>query len=300
MKELLNKLSDADINFLENENLSRYSSFKIGGAADFVALPDTAEKLQIAIRAAKAFDISYEVVGNGSNILFSDNGYRGMIVVTKNIRQMTFSEEGRVICGCGAMLPTLSASACERSLSGLEFACGIPGSVGGAVLMNAGAHGGQISDCLRSSIAYDAEKDAVVTLDGKDHFFSYRHSVYSDNRALVCLGAEFELSLSDKEKISEKMRENTEKRKNSQPLSKPSAGSFFKRPEGYFAAKLIDDCGLKGYIVGNAAVSEKHAGFIVNLGGATADEVLYLAEQVAEKVYDEFGVKLEREVRYIG
>lgn len=300
MKELLRKLSEAKIEARENEMLSRYSTFKIGGAADIIALPDTAEKLTFAVKAAKDMGVPYEVVGNGSNILFSDNGYRGMIVVTRNIKEISFYEDGRAFCGCGTMLPTLSSAASDRALSGFEFACGIPGSVGGAVFMNAGAHGTEISDCLRSSIAYDTETDSIITLCADEHLFSYRHSVYADNRALVCLGAEFALSLSNKEEISAKMRENTEKRRSSQPLSNPSAGSFFKRPAGYFAAKLIDDCGLKGYRVGNAAVSEKHAGFIVNLGGATASDVLCLAEYVCDRVYAEFGVNLEREVRYIG
>lgn len=300
MKDLLRMLSDAGVELRENEFLSRYSTFRIGGPADLVALPDSAEKLILAINTARAEGVPYRVVGNASNILFSDDGYRGIIVVTKNIKEISFAEGGKVVCGCGTMLPSVSVAACERSLSGFEFACGIPGSIGGAVFMNAGAHGGQISDCLISSVAYDTEKDKVITLNADEHCFSYRHSVYEDNKSLICLGAEFELSLSDKEKISELMRANTEKRKSSQPLSQPSAGSFFKRSEGYFAAKLIDDCGLKGYRVGNAAVSEKHAGFVVNLGGATAKEVLCLAEYVAERVYAEFGVKLEREVRYIG
>ena len=300
MKELLHKLSEAKVEVRKNEMLSRYSTFKIGGVADVIAFPDSTEKLTAAIKAAKDMGMPYEVVGNGSNMLFPDNGYRGLIVVTKNIKDISFKEDGSVFCGCGAMLPALSAAACDRSLSGLEFACGIPGSVGGAVFMNAGAHGGEISGVLRSSVAYDTKNDTVVTINADEHLFSYRHSIYADNRALVCLGAELALSPSDKEEISAKMRENTEKRRSSQPLSSPSAGSFFKRPEGYFAAKLIDDCGLKGYRVGNAAVSEKHAGFIVNLGGATAKDVLRLAEYVADKVYAEFGVRLEREVRYIG
>lgn len=300
MAELSVMLSSADIRFKEGECLADYSSFRIGGAADCIVFPNSAEKLMVAIRAAKALGIPFAVVGNTSNILFSDKGFRGMIVITKGMSDISIGEDNRIRCGCGAMLPALSMKAADRELSGLEFACGIPGTAGGAVFMNAGAHGGQMSDILVSSRAYDAERDTVVDISASEHRFSYRHSVYMDNASLVCLEVELSLASGVGEEIRKNMREYSEKRKSTQPLKLPSAGSFFKRPEGYIGAKLIDDCGLKGYRVGGAAVSELHAGFIVNLGGATAEDVLAVAEYVSDTVYAKTGVRLCPEVRFIG
>ncbi len=300
MSELSVMLSSEGIRFKEGEELSPYSSFKIGGVADFIVFPDSAEKLMLAIRTARGLGIPYEVVGNTSNVLFADEGFRGMIVMTKGMSEMSVGDDGAIRCGCGAMLPVLSQRAADRELAGLEFACGIPGTVGGAVFMNAGAHGGQMSDILKSSRAYDAEKDKVVDISAAEHGFLYRHSVYMDNPKLICLEAELSLARGAVGEIRERMREYSEKRKKTQPLRLPSAGSFFKRSEGYIGAKLIDECGLKGYRVGGAAVSELHAGFIVNLGGATAADILAVAEYVSDRVYAERGVRLSPEVRFIG
>ena len=187
--------------------------------------------------------------------------------------------------------------AANASLSGLEFARGIPASVGGAVFMNAGAYGGQMSDIVAYTTALDTESGEIIQLT--EHSFSYRESIYMKNPALVCLGAELRLRSGDSREINEKMREYTAKRREKQPLEFPSAGSYFKRPEGYFAGKLIEDCGLKGLCVGGAAVSEKHAGFLINLGSATAADVLELEKRVIDTVYEKFGVTLEREVRVI-
>jgi UDP-N-acetylmuramate dehydrogenase len=197
------------------------------------------------------------------------------------------------------MLPVLSERAAKHSLSGFEFACGIPGTLGGAVFMNAGAHGGAISDVLVSSRAYDVNTHSIVTLDRDEHEFAYRHSTYMENQNLICLSVSFALTPDNEERIRAKMQENMKKRRDTQPLDHPSAGSFFKRPEGHFAAKLIDDCGLKGLRVGGACVSEKHAGFIVNLGGATASDILTLSDMVSAKVKADTGVTLEREVIFV-
>ena len=300
MSELSLALTSFGVEFLENASLAPYSSFKIGGMADIIAFPDSAEKLVFAVRCATERGIPYTVVGNTSNVLFLDGGYRGMIVMTKRMSGITFDDNGRVCCGAGAMLPMISRRAADRGLSGLEFACGIPGTLGGSLFMNAGAHGGQMSDILVSSKAYDAKADKVIELGSDEHSFAYRHSVYMDRSHLICLEAELSLVADSESDIRARMKEYTDKRKSTQPLSLPSAGSFFKRPEGYIGAKLIDECGLKGYRIGGAAVSELHAGFVVNLGGASASDVLAVAQYVSNFVFEKTGVRLTREVRLIG
>ncbi|MBE6596826.1 MAG: UDP-N-acetylmuramate dehydrogenase, partial [Ruminococcaceae bacterium] len=199
----------------------------------------------------------------------------------------------------GVPLPLLAAKMRDRCLSGAEFASGIPATVGGAVVMNAGAHGGQMSDILVESIAYDTERGETVRLTAEENRLSYRHSIYLERRELICLGAAFFFCNGDKSAISELMDKNNNARKSSQPLELPSAGSFFKRPKDHFAAKLIDDCGLKGYRVGGACISEKHAGFIVNLGGATAEDVLAIAEYARKTVFEKTGIELSREVELV-
>ena len=298
MRAFLSELEKEKIEYKKDVQLSTVSSFRVGGLADVVAYPDTEEKLIQTVEIAKNLGISYRVLGNTSNILFSDSGYRGVIIVTKKISYIDF-DMNTVKCGCGAMLPVLSEKAAKRALSGFEFACGIPGTLGGAVFMNAGAHGGAISDVLVSSRAYDVNTHSIVELARDAHEFSYRHSAYMKNQNLICLSATFALAPDGEESIRAKMQENMKKRRDTQPLDYPSAGSFFKRPDGYFAAKLIDDCGLKGLRVGGACVSEKHAGFIVNLGGATAQDILTLSDIVAEKVKEMSGVNLEREVIFV-
>ncbi len=298
MTELEGLLLSADTEFKRDLPLSSLSTFRIGGTADYAVFPDSADKLIRAIRALRTCGVSFEVVGNSSNILFSDDGYRGAVISTRKIANARI-EGDRLICGCGAMLPAISRLAADNSLSGLEFACGIPATLGGAVVMNAGAHGSEISRMIVRCAAYDTEGDRVIELTAEECGFSYRHSIFSENPALVCLEAEFELRIDREHAIKERMKEYSEKRRGSQPLDKPNAGSFFKRPEGYFAAKLIDECDLKGYRVGGACVSEKHAGFIVNLGGATCADVLAVAEHVSKTVFEATGIKLEREVRVI-
>ena len=241
--------------------------------------------------------ISYHVIGNGSNILFRDGRLSGAFVFTEGLRSIRIEGEA-LYAEAGATLSSVAAKAAEASLGGLEFARGIPGSLGGAVFMNAGAYGGQMSDVTVSTEAYDVDTGKTVTLT--DHGFDYRKSRYMENTSLICLCAELKLARGNREEINEKMRELSVSRRQKQPLEYPSAGSYFKRPEGHFAGKLIEDCGLKGLRVGGAAVSEKHAGFVINLGGATAADILELEERVKNAVLEKFGVTLEREVRVIG
>ena len=295
ISEVLNILK---IENYKNYNLSELSSFHIGGPASLVVFPKSREELIAVISTAKKESVRFEIIGNGSNILFSSKGYDGVIISTK---KMSFCDvcDGYINASCGNKLSSISKLAKDNSLSGMEFGFGIPGTLGGAVAMNAGAYGQQMSDVVVSTVAYDALNNKLIELNGSEHDFSYRHSVYSDNKDLVCLSVKLKLTPASKEDIELKMKQNTESRKNSQPLDMPSCGSYFKRPEGCFAAKLIDDCGLKGLSVGGAQVSPKHAGFIVNMGGATSDDVLELAEIIKAKVVDKFGVLLENEVKYI-
>ena len=298
MRAFLSELEKGKIEYKKDVQLSVVSSFRVGGVADAVAYPDSEEKLIRTICLAEKLGIPYRVLGNTSNILFSDNGFRGVIIVTKKISYIDF-DMNTVKCGCGAMLPVLSERSAKAARSGFEFACGIPGTVGGAVFMNAGAHGGAMSDVLVSSRAYDIATHKIIVFDRDSHEFAYRHSAYMKNQNLICLSASFALIPDNEATIRGKMQENMKKRRDTQPLDYPSAGSFFKRPEGYFAAKLIDDCGLKGLRVGGACVSEKHAGFIVNLGSATAQDILTLSDMVATKVKERTGVNLEREVIFV-
>ena len=289
-----------NIAFKKDARLAEYSTFKIGGEAGYIVFPNSSEQFISAIRSAKKNGVRFDIVGNASNILFADEGYDGAIIVTKKISDLRINGSAEIECGCGVMLPRLAAMAAEESLSGVEFACGIPGTVGGAVFMNAGAYGNEMGDVLVCSTAYDIKKDEIVEISLAEHEFSYRHSAYMKNTDLVCIGARLKLQVGDAREIKEKMDIFNSKRRASQPIAFANAGSFFKRPEGHFAAKLIDDCGLKGYRIGDACVSDKHAGFIVNLGGATSKDVLELSEYVAERVFSETGIKLEREVRFIG
>ena len=298
MTEFSEFLNALKIENYKNYKLSELSSFHIGGAAALVVFPKLQEELITVVSKAKKENLRFEIIGNGSNILFSSKGYDGIIISTK---KMSFCDvcDGYINASCGNKLSGISKLAKDNSLSGMEFGFGIPGTLGGAVAMNAGAYGQQISDVLVSSVAYDVKKNEIVELCGAEHDFSYRHSMYSDNKDLVCLSAKLRLIPTSKDDIELRMKQNAESRKNTQPLDMPSCGSYFKRPDGFFAAKLIDDCGLKGFSVGGAQVSSKHAGFIVNTGDATSGDVLELAEVIKATVMDRFGVALENEVKYI-
>ena len=278
--------------------LSSLCTFKIGGPADAVVRPQSRDELVFAVEAAVDADVPYIVIGNGSNILFDDDGFAGAVIVTNGMRKLSF-DGSTVTCDCGMPMTALSLRAQGLGLSGLEFAYGIPGCVGGAVTMNAGAYGGQISDVLVSSEYYDPHTKERVILGTSEHQYGYRESFYINRPDLVVLGATLRLTESNVSDVKRKCDENMSARREKQPLEYPSAGSVFKRPPGYFAAKLIQDADLKGRRVGGAEVSEKHSGFIINRGDATCKDVLELVNIIKNTVYEKFGVDLECEIRYI-
>ena len=278
--------------------LSSLCTFKIGGPAEVVVRPTTREELVLSVAEAIECGVPYLVIGNGSNLLFDDAGFCGAVIVTNGMRSLSFDGE-TVFADCGVPMTALSLRAQGLGLSGLEFAYGIPGCVGGAVTMNAGAYGGQISDVLVSSEYYDPHKKERIVLDAAGHEYGYRESFYINNPELIVLGATLKLTPCSADDVKSKCDENMSARREKQPLEYPSAGSVFKRPPGYFAAKLIQDAGLKGRRVGDAEVSEKHSGFIINRGNATSKDVLELIEIIKTTVYEKFGVCLECEIRHI-
>ncbi len=283
---------------MEQEPMSRHTSFAVGGPADFFVQPGTKEEIGNVICYARKAGVPFFVMGNGSNLLVSDEGFRGiMIQIGKNFHDIFVQEE--MLCAqSGALLSRIAKEAWQAELTGLEFAAGIPGSLGGAVAMNAGAYGGEMKDVLLDAEVL-TEEGNFVSLTAKELDLSYRHSAVFEKNYIV-LSARFGLKKGKKEEIRARMDELARARKEKQPLEFPSAGSTFKRPEGYFAGKLIQDAGLRGYTVGGAQVSEKHCGFVVNRGGATAEEIAFLIRQVQKKVMDQFHVKLQPEVRFVG
>lgn len=281
----------------ENEPLSRHCSFRIGGPAALLLQPSSAEELArlcpwLAARGEEPF-----LLGNGTNILFPDEGLDQVVVQTCPGSGAITVTGNTIAAECGATLSRVAVAAMNAGLTGLEFAHGIPGSVGGGVVMNAGAYGGELKDAVTETEYLD-ETMTVRTLRGGEHDFSYRHSVLSDREGVV-LRTVFTLTPGDPAAIAARMQELMEKRKNSQPLEMPSAGSTFKRPVGGFAAALIDEAGLKGFSMGGAQVSPKHAGFVVNTGSATCADVLALMDHIRETVYARSGIQLEPEVRII-
>ena len=288
---------------LYNEPLSRHSSFKIGGEAKAVYFPSSRDEFIELLLSLKTSGERYIIIGNGSNILFDDKGFNGSVIITRKMCDVEYKydADGVVISAeAGVKLTELSREAGKKhALTGLEFGFGIPATIGGAIYMNAGAYGGQMADVVLDIEAYDIEKNEVVVIDNAGADFSYRHSIFEENKNLVVLSARLRLSHGDINEITNKMDTNMQSRRDKQPLEFPSAGSTFKRPEGYFAAKLIDDAGLKGYTVGGARVSEKHAGFVINAGGATSYDVLTLMSDVSAIVKEKFGVELSPEVIYL-
>ncbi|MDR0325448.1 MAG: UDP-N-acetylmuramate dehydrogenase [Oscillospiraceae bacterium] len=276
----------------ENVPLSGLTTFRIGGPCGCLYVPADIER---AIELLRGLDGAAVVLGGGSNILAADAGVRTPLLHTAMVNHIVFDGE-TVRAGCGAGLPELSRAAAKRGLSGLEWASGIPGSLGGAVVMNAGAYGGEMSGVVTEALVFDG-RDAVV-IDKFD--FSYRHSIFHDNPAYVILEATLRLTRDDPAEIAARIEGFRKARNEKQPVNLPSAGSFFKHPPGHYAAALIDQCGLKGVSAGGARVSEKHAGFIVNTGGATCDDVLRLAALVHETVRKQTGAELEPEVRLLG
>lgn len=285
-------------NLLVNEPMSEHTTFEIGGPADFYVIPEDFDEVRDVIAACKDADVDYFVLGCGSDLLVSDEGYRGVIVAVADGLVGVSVEDDEICCQAGVGLREASEMACELGLSGLEFACGIPGSVGGACFMNAGAYGGCMADALKE-VRVLLPDGSVVDVPAGELDLGYRKSRIADE-GWVVLSATFGLNPGDPEKIRATMDDLTHQREEKQPLELPSAGSTFKRPEGHFAGKLITDAGLKGYQSGGAAVSKKHAGFVVNVGGATAADVHAVIEHVQDEVERQFSVRLEPEVRFLG
>lgn len=283
---------------IENEPMSRHTSFRIGGPADLFVQPKTERAIVETVRAAREHNLPLTVLGNGSNVLVRDQGIRGVVLaIGTEFGQISVSGT-RMTAQSGALLSVLAAEAQRNGLSGLEFAGGIPGSLGGALFMDAGAYGGQMADVVRTTRYLD-EKLEIAELHGQEHQFGYRTSAFKQHPEWIALSAELELVEGDKAEIRAKMDDFAQRRRDKQPLNFPSAGSTFKRPEGYFAGKLIQDAGLMGYTVGGAQVSEKHAGFVINRGGATCADVLRLVDDVRAEVLRQFGVELEPEIRLL-
>lgn len=282
----------------EHEPMSRHTTFRIGGPARLMALPTSRKEAVAAVKAARELGLSPFFLGNGSDLLVSEQGFEGFIIKTTGLDQ-TRMVNRRLQAESGIPMARLAMAALGRDLTGLEFAHGIPGTLGGGVTMNAGAYGGELVQVL-TSVTFLNEAGDVVTLPVEECALTYRHSLFTDHPEWLILGAEFELAQGAPTLIKMKMDELAQKRRSKQPLDLPSAGSTFKRPEGYFAAALIEQCGLKGVGVGGAQVSEKHAGFVVNRGGATADDVRRLMELIQDTVHRETGVTLEPEVKFLG
>lgn len=286
-----------ELKVLKDEPMSRHTTFRIGGPADYFVCPDR-EQIAEVLAVAKKCGMAITVIGNGSNLLVGDKGIRGLVVEIGSAMNQIMVDKNHITAGAGALLSQVAAKAAAAELGGMEFAAGIPGSVGGAVTMNAGAYGGEMKDILRTVTVLTPEGE-LKTLDVSEMDFSYRHSCVPEQQYIV-LEAEIELGYKPEEEIRAQMEELRNKRIEKQPLEYPSAGSTFKRPEGYFAGKLIMDAGLRGYRVGDAQVSEKHCGFVINRKNASAQEVRQLMQDVQDKVKAQFGVMLEPEVKMLG
>ena len=280
------------------EAMSQHTTFKIGGPADYFLMPDKGEDVGRVIKICKEKEIPYFILGNGSNLLVGDGGYRGAVIqIYRNMSSVTV-EGNEITAQAGALLSAVAAAAKNASLTGFEFAGGIPGTIGGAVVMNAGAYGGEMKDVLTEVTVMNAEGD-IFTLPTEELELGYRTSIIK-TAGYIVLEAKIRLKEGDPEVIRETMKDLTIRRTTKQPLEYPSAGSTFKRPEGYFAGKLIMDSGLAGYQVGGAQVSEKHCGFVINAGGATARDVRTLMDNVRDIVYKKYGVTLDPEVKFLG
>lgn len=288
----------AEDRVLEQEPMARHTTFRIGGPADYFVELESIDEVKAAVRICQEENLPWFVLGRGSNLLVSDQGYRGVILsIYKGFQKVEIDGEILTV-QAGTLLTTLSGKALDASLAGMEFASGIPGTVGGAVVMNAGAYGGEMKDIVRQVTVLDQE-GIVRTLTGEEMQFGYRTSL-AKKKGYIVLETVLELQQGEKEEIRERMQGLKAKRIAKQPLEYPSAGSTFKRPEGYFAGKLIMDSGLRGFRVGGAQISEKHCGFVINTGDATARDVVQLIRQVQDTVYEKFHVKLEPEVRFLG
>lgn len=288
---------------LYDEPMRLHTTFRIGGTADIFVTPQNEERFAAAVRLCRQHDVPYYVIGNGSNLLVADRGIRGVVFQIYHTMDDVSFEDNKdgtvtVTAGAGIMLSKLARTAAEHGLTGLEFASGIPGTFGGAMTMNAGAYGGEMSQCAVSARVMDCEGN-TMELKQEALALGYRTSIFQQ-RHLIVLSASLLLKKGDTQKILEKMDDLNSQRREKQPLEYPSAGSTFKRPEGYFAGKLIHEAGMRGFCVGDACVSEKHSGFVINKGEATAEDVRRLIKAVQDKVMEQFGVALEMEVKMLG
>ena len=284
---------------LNHVDMKKYTSFRAGGFADEMLIPESVEELQEALKEVKERNRNVIILGNGSNTLIKDTGFSGTIIkLGEGLGHVEVKGE-TMVCGCQALLSTVAKAALAENLTGFEFASGIPGSLGGAVFMNAGAYGGEMKQVVESVtlVTRDGEEIKTLTVDELD--MSYRHSIIEETGD-IAVSVTIKLEKGDHQSIASKMAELTKKRNEKQPVQYPSAGSFFKRPEGYYAGKLVQDAGLKGLSVGGAQVSELHSGFVINKGGATATDIIELMHLVQNIVYDKFKVRLEPEVRILG
>lgn len=283
-----------------NELMSKHTTMKVGGPCDIMVFPESVEDIKNTVGFAKQKNINCIVLGNGSNTLVCDEGIGGIVIILASNFSKIAVEGQNIVAQSGASIPLVSQLAKKNALSGLEFACGIPGTVGGCTRMNAGAYDGQMADVVDSVKCIDIESMEMVTFENDQLDFGYRHSIFSDKRNYIIVEVKYKLAPGDINKIDTKMKANNLARHTKQPLEYPSAGSIFKRPKGYFAGKLVSDAGLRGASVGGAQVSEKHTGFIINKGGATFEDIINLIKLVQETVYKKFGVKLEVEPEIIG
>ena len=298
IRNLISFCEENHLKYLENEPLKKYTTFKIGGKVSCAVFPKGSAEIKIISKFLNENNIKNIILGNGSNILINDENIEGCAVILgKEMSKIKLISETEIYAQAGASLSAVCLFALEHSLTGLEFAYGIPGTVGGAVRMNAGAYGGEIKDVF-SSCSYVSKNNDICTADINKAKFSYRHSAFVNSGAIIA-DCVFSLKKGEPSEIEGKMRELMQKRKTSQPLEYPNAGSTFKRPEGAFAGKLIEDCGLKGYCIGNACVSEKHAGFVVNKGNASFNEVYDLIRYIQKTVKEKTGFVLETEVEII-
>lgn len=293
---MIDFLTENGYRFLRNEPMRNYTTFKIGGNADLMIFPESLRELSALLAYMRQENIEFFVLGNGSNLLVSDEGLRIPVIKTEKFDFIEI-DGTKLTVGSGVTNAKAAVFAMKNGLSGFEFAHGIPGTVGGAVVMNAGAYGEDMSMVVDKTVYVD-KNGRIKEAYGEDHDFSYRHSCFSSDDVIFC--TVLRLERSDPDIIKAKMDELIKKRRAAQPLEMPSAGSVFKRPEGYFTGKLIDECGLRGYSIGGAQISEKHSGFIVNTGTATSKDVLELISYIQKTVYDKFGVTLTPEIRYVG
>lgn len=297
-RTLTDYLEQNKVHYEINAKTSLLVSFRIGGTADFVIYPDKEGELTSVLKISRENGYKYAVLGNGTNSYFCDGNFGGAVIVTSRLNRI-YTDGDMLVAQCGASLSECAKVAMENGLCGMEFVFGIPGSVGGAVCMNASAFGASVSDTLSESKVFDNEKNETYVLGAKEHDYGIKRSVFSENKNLAVIESKFRLCKGDKEAIRAKMSEFLIKRSTSQPLDFPSAGSVFKRPRGQFASKLIDEAGLKGLTLGGASVSEKHAGFIINTKDATAKDLRKLIDIIKIVVKQKSGADLEEEIIYM-